>query len=605
MGSSLPISRLINVSVNLTPQPAQMQNLNNLLILGASDVINVFERLRNYNTVAQVAADFGTTSPEYLAAVLWFEQSPQPTVLSIGRWAQTATAGKLLGATLSAAGQAIAAWNAITTPGFLATIDGIPYAISPASFSAQTNLNGVAAAIQTALAASEAGTTCVWNSVYNRFEFESGTTGIASSFNYIAASSAVGNAAFSGQPAPADTLTLGGTAITFVSALTAGVQCLIGASLAATLTNLAALINSSADVNLVKFKATVNPANTALYLVAKTAGVGGNALTMVKTSTAITLSATTLLGATTSDISVMLAATSTSSGAYVAGGIAAESAAASVAIFDNLFGQAWYALQMPTAVDADHLNVAAYIEAANNKHYYGVTTQEPAILVATDTTNIAYQLKQLNYNRTMVQYSSSNPYAVVSALSRILTTNYNANNAVIMLMYKQEPGIAAETLAASQVSALESFNANVFLAYNNNTAIFEQGTSASGNFIDTVMGTDWLALDIQTSVYNLLYTSPTKIPQTDAGNGMIANTIESVCSQGVTNGLLAPGVWQSNGFGSLNSGDFLPKGFYVYAPPIATQSSTLRATRASVVFQVAAKLAGAIQTVDVIVNVNR
>jgi hypothetical protein len=187
----------------------------------------------------------------------------------------------------------------------------------------------------------------------------------------------------------------------------------------------------------------------------------------------------------------------------------------------------------------------------------------------------------------------------------MLTTNYNGNNTVIALMYKQEPGITAETLAASQVSALESFNANVFLAYNNNTAIFEQGTSASGNFIDTVMGTDWLALDIQTSVYNLLYTSPNKIPQTDAGNGQIANTIESVCSQGVTNGLLAPGVWQSNGFGSLNTGDFLAKGFYVYTPPIASQSSTLRATRASVVFQVAAKLAGAIQTVNVIINVNR
>ena len=106
-------------------------------------------------------------------------------------------------------------------------------------------------------------------------------------------------------------------------------------------------------------------------------------------------------------------------------------------------------------------------------------------------------------------------------------------------------------------------------------------------------------------MYNLLYTSPTKIPQTDAGNGLIANAIESVCSQAVTNGLVAPGVWQSAGFGSLSTGDFLPKGFYVYVPPISSQSPTLRATRASVVFQVAAKLAGAIQTVNVIINVNK
>jgi hypothetical protein len=123
--------------------------------------------------------------------------------------------------------------------------------------------------------------------------------------------------------------------------------------------------------------------------------------------------------------------------------------------------------------------------------------------------------------------------------------------------------------------------------------------------LDIITGTDWLALDIQTAVYNLLYTSTTKIPQTDQGNNTIVSTVNSICAQGVTNGLLAPGTWNSGGFGSLNMGDFLPKGFYVYAPPIANQNPTDRAARKSVTIQVAAKLAGAIQTVDIIVNVNR
>jgi hypothetical protein len=141
--------------------------------------------------------------------------------------------------------------------------------------------------------------------------------------------------------------------------------------------------------------------------------------------------------------------------------------------------------------------------------------------------------------------------------------------------------------------------------YNNSTAILEPGISASGDFVDTVIGTDWLALTIQAAVYNFLYTSPTKVPQTDAGNHSIVNVIASVLSQGVNNGLLAPGTWQQTGFGSLNTGDYLPNGFYIYAPPIASQNASDRAARKSVTFQVAAKLAGAIHTVDILINVNR
>ena len=83
---------------------------------------------------------------------------------------------------------------------------------------------------------------------------------------------------------------------------------------------------------------------------------------------------------------------------------------------------------------------------------------------------------------------------VVSALARILTTDYTGNSTVITLMYKNEPGIVAESLSTTQVSALEANNANVFVNYNNATAILQRGVCASGVFMDTVVGTDWLAV---------------------------------------------------------------------------------------------------------------
>jgi hypothetical protein len=491
MASTLPISRIVRVSVSLAPRAAQAQDLKTLLILGTSNVIDVVERRRTYSTLAQVADDFGTSAPEYLAAALWFEQSPQPFQLMIGRWADAPTNGKLLCATLSANASAIATWQAISNGGFVVSLNGAPQNLSNLDFGAQTNLNGVADVITAALPGAEV----VYNSVFNRFEFTANTTGPTST----------------------------------VSFLTTG-----------TGTDIAALLGGES---------------------------GG--------------------------------------GGYVADGIDAETAVAAVTLFDGMFGQQWYAIAVIGTVNDDVLAISQYIQGANNKHLYGVTTQEPGVLSSVSTTDIAYLLEQLGRNRTMVQYSSQNAYAVVSALGRILTVDYNGNNTTITLKFKQEPGIVAETLSESQVAAAEAKNANLFLEYNNDTAIFEQGVMSNGDFVDEITGTDWLALTIQTAIYNVLYTSPTKIPQTDAGMHILATTIESVCSQGVINGLLAPGVWNSQGFGTLVEGGFLDKGFYVYAPPVAQQLQADREARKSVLFQVAAKLAGAVHSVDVAITVNR
>lgn len=603
MTNALSINRLVDVSVNLSPTAAQIQNISTLLILGSSDVIDVVERFREYDGIDAVATDFGTTAAEYLAAVLWFEQAPQPVSLQIGRWAETDTAGKLQGGALSTAQQLLATWTAIVSGSFGITVDSVPLAITGLNFSAVANLNGVASAIQTALALQSAGSTVVWNSTYNRFEVTSGTTGATSSVSFATAPTAVGNYSFAGQPANNDTITLNGTTVTFVTAAPVGNQVQIGASLADTLTALLAFLTASADVQLVKFSYTL--VGSVLYVKSVATGTAGNALTTTKVGVNITVSGATLSGGSGVDISTMTALRSTSSGAYVVAGMAAESAATAVALFDDNFGQNWYAVTVTGATNADHQAVGAYIEASTNKHVYGVSTTEAGVISSASTTDIAYIMSQLGYLRTVVQYSSSNPYSVCSLLGRILTTDYNGNNTVITLMYKQEPGITAETLTATQISALEAKNCNVFVAYNNSTAIIEQGKVSSGDFVDVVVGTDWLALDIQTAVFNLLYTTNTKIPQTDAGNHLIATTIEARCSQAVVNGLLAPGTWNVGGFGTLTQGDFLPKGFYVFAPSIATQSQADREARKSVVFQIAAKLAGAIHTANILINVNR
>jgi hypothetical protein len=121
--------------------------------------------------------------------------------------------------------------------------------------------------------------------------------------------------------------------------------------------------------------------------------------------------------------------------------------------------------------------------------------------------------------------------------------NFTGSNTTITLKFKQEPGITYETLTLAQANAIDAINGNVFVYYQNDTAIIQQGVMANGDFFDERHGLDWLQNYVQTNLYNLLYTSTTKIPQTDAGVTRLLTNVEQSMDQAVTNGLVAAGVW--------------------------------------------------------------
>ncbi len=121
-------------------------------------------------------------------------------------------------------------------------------------------------------------------------------------FNNVAGPTpASATATFSANPVANDTLTIAGSAITFVASGATGLQVNIGTSLAATLSNLLAFLQASADSGLVKCSYSLSGgvltisanqfASSGSY-----AGTGGNSLTVAKVSTAITLSGATLAG---------------------------------------------------------------------------------------------------------------------------------------------------------------------------------------------------------------------------------------------------------------------------------------------------------------------
>lgn len=494
MATGLNVNNVVNVSVNLSPIAATARDFGALLILGSSDVIDTGQRMRTYSDLDGVASDFGTTAPEYLAANLFFSQSPQPAILYVGRWAQTATKGTLNGGVLTASEQLMSAWTSITAGSMKIDIDGATKTLSTLNFSAQTNLNGVASVIDTALT----GATVTWDAANGRFMVKSDTTGVTSTVGYASAT-----------------------------------------------------------------------------------GSG-------------------------TDISAQLKLTTGAASAPV-GGIAAETLVSALTTFADMSND-WYGVTVATQTapnDAAYLAAAAFIEGAAVSHILGITITSTQALDSTVTNDLPSLLKTANYKRTVTQYSSSSPYAVASLLGRAFTVDFTANNSTITLKFKQEPGVSAEKLTQTQANALKGKNCNVFVAYANDTAIIQEGVMANGYFFDEVHGTDWLQNETQNNVYNLLYQSTTKIPQTDSGVNLIVNVIEFTMDAAVNNGLSAPGIWNADGFGELSRGDTLTKGYYVYAPKVASQSQAARETRVAPTIQVAVKLAGAVHKVNVIINVNR
>lgn len=285
-------------------------------------------------------------------------------------------------------------------------------------------------------------------------------------------------------------------------------------------------------------------------------------------------------------------------------GLIAETPVAAVARVD---GRGWYSLIFASSValtDAQHLAISGYIEATADKHLYGITTAAAACLDATNTTDIGSQCSLADYMRTVVQYSTSTPYAMASFFGRALTVNFEGSNTTITMKFKVQPGMNPELLTADRASTLANKRINVYVQYNNGTSILQEGVMSGRAYFDEMHGLDWLANRIQTDIYNVLYQSP-KIPQTDPGIHVLVTAADGGLSQGVTNGLIAPGRWNAPGFGELAQGDLLASGWYSYAASVDGQDQTLREQRIAPLIQIALKLAGAVHFSDVLVNVNR
>jgi hypothetical protein len=228
----------------------------------------------------------------------------------------------------------------------------------------------------------------------------------------------------------------------------------------------------------------------------------------------------------------------------------------------------WYALLLTSRVDQDILDAAAYIEA---KEKIFLACSASAGILTSGTTDIAAQLKTLNYSRTALLYSGSQATYPEAGWAG-LCLPYDPGSET--WKFKTIQGSAADNLTATQSLDAKGKNANTYETYAG-VSITGEGTMADGEFIDVIRFVDWVKSRIQELVFATLINVP-KVPYTDNGAAIIEAQIRSILLAGVKVGGLVDGS------------------ITVSVPKVAEQNVNDRAIRYMPGFQFQGILAGAI-----------
>ena len=189
---------------------------------------------------------------------------------------------------------------------------------------------------------------------------------------------------------------------------------------------------------------------------------------------------------------------------------------------------------------------------------------------------------------------------------RALSTNFSGSNTATTMHLKQLSGITADTtVGQTQLTLAQTAGVDVYVSISGVAELF---TSGANDFFDNAYNLLWLAFALQTAGFNYLAQTNTKIPQTEDGMTGLKDSYAHVCEQAKTCGVVAGGSWTApDTFGDPESlrRNVADIGYYLYSQPVSQQAQADREARQAPVVQVAVKLAGAVHSSSVIVNVNK
>jgi len=198
---------------------------------------------------------------------------------------------------------------------------------------------------------------------------------------------------------------------------------------------------------------------------------------------------------------------------------------------------------------------------------------------------------------------SGNRKLAATYMARTHTVNFNAENSAITMNLK-ELAVPAEAYTQTEIDAAKRVGLDLYTTIKDTAVVL---TSPANDFVDNVYNLIAFIDAVQTDMFNLLKSTGTKIPQTTRGVAQLVAQGEKTTRGFVRAGVFAPGTWSSpDSFGLIDTfnRNISQFGFYWLAGLLADQPQADRQARKSPVLQAAVKNAGAIHSVDIIINFN-
>ena len=265
----------------------------------------------------------------------------------------------------------------------------------------------------------------------------------------------------------------------------------------------------------------------------------------------------------------------------------------------------WYFVTVDSSITtgADLLSLSRWVQA--KAHMLALDVVDEGVLTPNESTSLAAQLSALEQQRTFLVWSRTRDNKALSLAGRLSSVNFDGQNALITPKFKSLPATTPDIVTTAQKEELDRKWVGYYTRFGPD-AIFAEGWTQAGDWIDVRYWLDWIAKAMQSEVYTLLRQHPTRVPQTAEGLASIEAAIERVCEAGRRNGGIAPGLVSETVANDIRLATnnpafdgFLATGYLVAIGSIADQLQIHRDARRSPTIRVWLKGSGAMHYVTI------
>ena len=173
------------------------------------------------------------------------------------------------------------------------------------------------------------------------------------------------------------------------------------------------------------------------------------------------------------------------------------------------------------------------------------------------------------------------------------------------LCYKSIATATANIFTEANVVTIKGSNGNVYVSRTKNRASIENGTTASGLRYDEVLYLDMIAADLQVACFNLIANSDVKLPQNESTTTLFKNVVARVLEGYYGRGVLATAAWRGLPIVTVQTGDTIEHGYYMWADLYDNQTAEDRVAHKAMPMTILLCLSGSVESIVLNLQVQR